>query len=444
MIINYLQVIYYAAISILSLYTLYSALYTFFSRNENINKKIVFLIYAFYIVLSIFTYVATLDSLIIILIHGTTVIVISLIFKCNIKNCLLMALTWTVFKNILELFVVIIFIQIWGRDLLLSRNETLNMIGTASTSLIALIIVKLLQLSKRKEYFNEKKSSFDFLKACIIPGISISIIYMFFEMVFNTHFIDYAILLSLILLVFINVFFFYLFDKLKYSENLKLENLLLKAQKEFYFNIEEEVKSSFQKVRTVKHNLKYDLLYIKAKTQEKNEKALKEIEQKIDLIIGKSLSEDLREYTRNQKLNLLLNYKLQPIEQQGIMIDIKINVSENADFDENVLYVILGNIIDNAVTNFNTENCYNEKDKKLSLLIIDDNGNLCIKARNPFNNKLKFFEGIPITNKKDKLNHGIGLKSIKKIVEEKNGYFSIHTTNNIFVIDIILFDEIPK
>ncbi len=38
--------------------------------------------------------------------------------------------------------------------------------------------------------------------------------------------------------------------------------------------------------------------------------------------------------------------------------------------------------------------------------------------------------------------HGVGLKSIKKIVEDKNGHFKIKTNNHVFSLEIVLFDEI--
>ncbi len=74
--------------------------------------------------------------------------------------------------------------------------------------------------------------------------------------------------------------------------------------------------------------------------------------------------------------------------------------------------------------------------------ILEESDNLLIKISNPYRHKLIFENGLPITNKNDKLMHGIGLKSIKKIVNEKQGYFKINTDDNIFSLEILLFDEI--
>ena len=42
-----------------------------------------------------------------------------------------------------------------------------------------------------------------------------------------------------------------------------------------------------------------------------------------------------------------------------------------------------------------------------------------------------------ITSKKDKINHGFGLKSIQLITNKYNGSLSLKIDNNIFILDII-------
>ena len=57
------------------------------------------------------------------------------------------------------------------------------------------------------------------------------------------------------------------------------------------------------------------------------------------------------------------------------------------------------------------------------------------------NSGLVFENGLPLTTKQDKSMHGIGLKSIRKLVEDQNGYFNIKTENYIFSLEILLFHE---
>ena len=47
-------------------------------------------------------------------------------------------------------------------------------------------------------------------------------------------------------------------------------------------------------------------------------------------------------------------------------------------------------------------------------------------------------DGLPVTNKIDKGNHGIGLKNVKELVEHRNGLFDITMLNNEFQVTVIL------
>lgn len=47
-------------------------------------------------------------------------------------------------------------------------------------------------------------------------------------------------------------------------------------------------------------------------------------------------------------------------------------------------------------------------------------------------------EGEFISNKKDKKNHGIGLSSIKRIVESYDGFIEIKTENKKFEVNILI------
>ncbi|MCQ4936347.1 GHKL domain-containing protein [Anaerotignum propionicum] len=109
--------------------------------------------------------------------------------------------------------------------------------------------------------------------------------------------------------------------------------------------------------------------------------------------------------------------------------------------NESSLYIILGNAIDNALECL----CKRESiEKKLSILILEDNKNLLIKIENPFTGSLNFKNGLPLTTKQNRTMHGIGLQSIRKLVQEKDGYFKITTINNNFSLEILLYGEIKN
>lgn len=94
----------------------------------------------------------------------------------------------------------------------------------------------------------------------------------------------------------------------------------------YYIEREQVVSNSFEKIRSIKHDLNYQLLYLKSRLEENTEKSLMELEDKLNFLIGEEFKGNLKIYTKNQGLNRLLNYKLQEASSKGIETDTKINV----------------------------------------------------------------------------------------------------------------------
>ena len=47
-------------------------------------------------------------------------------------------------------------------------------------------------------------------------------------------------------------------------------------------------------------------------------------------------------------------------------------------------------------------------------------------------------QGLPVTTKKEKLEHGYGMKSIQEIVQKYNGQMQVRFENHTFILDILL------
>ena len=104
-------------------------------------------------------------------------------------------------------------------------------------------------------------------------------------------------------------------------------------------------------------------------------------------------------------------------------------------YESTDLSIILGNLLDNAIEA--TEKLEVEKDIFVSLMYRKEK--LLIKVRNPYTGDLKKDRaGNYISEKKDRENHGIGLKSVRKVVEKYEGVMEIHTENQIFEICVII------
>ncbi|MFI3214541.1 MAG: ATP-binding protein [Eubacteriales bacterium] len=318
-------------------------------------------------------------------------------------------------------------------------KQITNLIAVTIHTLVMLLIIKGFSVYVSKRRLLEKLTIYDSLYICVIPICSIFLLCFLVQLSFHYR-IRYSIcILFCFLVIFINVFFFTIFDKLRLSEKLKYENALLRNQAEYFWRLEENANNTFEKVRQVKHDLKYQLLYLKSKTEENTSESLADVGTFLNTLIDDTLSDKMIEYTKNKSINRLLNYKLFSMRESNIELDIKVSIRDDAYIDEVSLYIILGNAIDNAVRNFDN---YTSEMKSIVVRIIDDYDNLFIKVSNPYNKKLKFKNGLPVTDKQDKELHGIGLQSIKDLVEQKNGHFKITNTENVFTLEVLLYDEI--
>ncbi len=435
-----LKILIYAIMNLLSLYALYSGISTFLKRKVETNFFIRNIPFVVYFLFGSVTYLWNKSIYINIICFIILGLILAQAFEGTLNSKLYFAFISTTIRVILELLVGVICTNLFNVGLESAfSSDVLNIVIVASVEVTYLIIVKIINFCKLKIKISEELSFTNSLQILVIPICSIIILYSFIESAIIANYINTSTALSAILMVFINVFFFYLFDKIQCIEKIKYDNELLKNQSAYYVKLEENINNSYNKIIVVKHDLKNQLLYLKSKSKENTEEALEEINSKIDLLIGDCLSEEFKDYTKNPKLNRLLNYKCSSINKDKISIEIKSNISEHADIDESSLYIILGNAIDNAIENFNSEK---STEKKLKILVVNDKNNLIIKVTNPYNKNLIFKNDLPITDKSDKLIHGIGIKSIKKIVEDKNGHFMISTDNNIFSLEIILFDEL--
>ncbi len=82
----------------------------------------------------------------------------------------------------------------------------------------------------------------------------------------------------------------------------------------------------------------------------------------------------------------------------------------------------------------------NEQNKQILTNIGIILGNLFIKISNPYSGVIAFDGGLPVTKKENPVMHGIGIKSIQELVKEQSGYCKITTINNIFCVEIMLYD----
>ena len=210
-------------------------------------------------------------------------------------------------------------------------------------------------------------------------------------------------------------------------------NILLNAKieeakhKEDYYN---KVEENQKKIREIKHNLVNQIIVLKSQVNEGNVDAANRM---MDEIISDTQRNGFGIYTENIAVNAILNAKINDGEVYGIQWELDVQVPKDLNVNVRDIGIVLGNILDNAIEACSMlENC----EKIISVNIFCKNNNMTIYIKNPKN-----VTGTAInTWKKDKENHGLGLKSVKKIVDKHNGIITCEDNNTYYEVNIMLWN----
>ena len=100
------------------------------------------------------------------------------------------------------------------------------------------------------------------------------------------------------------------------------------------------------------------------------------------------------------------------------------------------IYSIFGNVLDNAIEA--VMKLDDPQKRIISVKIITQKELLMIQVQNYYSERLHFEDGLPVTTKKNKRDHGYGMKSIRYTAEKYNGAVTVRAENHIFMLQILL------
>lgn len=240
----------------------------------------------------------------------------------------------------------------------------------------------------------------------------------------------FAILISGCMLI-INISVFYLYNILTENYIDLRDNDIYKQQTYAYQNQLEVIMESRNRVRALRHDMKNHILALQVLVQRKE---LEEMNKYLDSM--RNFMTNPQEYvkTGNDTVDSLLNYKIQKANEVLNAVETKICIPEQLRLRSFDLNVLLGNLLDNAIAaSMQTE------DKKLKITIKLDKGilflNICNSCQRIADRRRDFLE----TTKEDKVNHGIGLKNVRRIVEKYHGDIVFLYENDSMETDVMMY-----
>lgn len=244
----------------------------------------------------------------------------------------------------------------------------------------------------------------------------------------------YEIAFSVAAILVINFTVFFLYDRVAKLYCDKQESLLIKQQNEYYVDRLLYMEELHNASREVRHDIKNHLLMIYSYLENNN---VVESKSYISSIIDVYQSKAEIVHTGYPAIDGLLNFKLLPAVEKGIKISVKAYLPSGLVFSSFDLTVILGNLIDNALeaVTLVSENQF------IDFRMNCAKGMMIIRISNPYKNAIKKENDIIITSKADKINHGMGLRSVNETLKKYNGTTEIETHENIFTVTAALYLE---
>lgn len=312
----------------------------------------------------------------------------------------------------------------------LSVNSTvLNIIAILLCKIITVLVI-LLIYKKRKRAFSHIKTS-TFAQLLVLPFSTILTLSVFLYLLVNTELREWLLIVlsaTSILLILSNVLVFYLLDRQEelwtMEERLRQVNFQLQAQKEYY----DELYNSQQEIRRSRHDQKNLLIAIQSEIDHGD---LKKLRQLINSRLDK-LDQVLLTNPKDSVLESILYVKQQAAGQYGIHIDSQIHLTHAPAIDELDLAVMLSNLIDNAVESLVGDGASDP----IRCQVLERNENLLISVEN------KVYHPVDVnhlsTHKPDKERHGLGLPSVRELVNRYDGLIEITCESGVFLVNIIL------
>lgn len=218
------------------------------------------------------------------------------------------------------------------------------------------------------------------------------------------------------------------------QQRLEQQNMFTEINRRYYASMEQQ---HFE-IRRLKHDLANHLQTLYALPEEKRDAYLKDLTE--NTVVSETLS-----YCGDATVNAVLTVKKNLMDRYGICLETSVDIPDTLPYQKTDLCALYANALDNAI-----EACMrvDETKRLITLKSKAQKGLFCLEVRNPLPDTISptvlrkaETDFILPTSKSDKTNHGIGLKSIREIVERYHGSVEAKTTDGVF--DLFLYIPLP-
>ena len=364
-----------------------------------------------------------------------------LCYESRVKTCVFTTLMLSFFMFITELIVIYSSTYIFEIYYLADWEANILALVLQSSLSKLLFFVIIFFWSKTFKIRAEHTATKFTVMLGILPLTSIvnyCIMFYWGVKTYNTSQFNGTLAICAILLLFANLFVFYIYEMVQrtYFENTQLQLEIQRGEisTEYYELLSKEYENS----RILIHDIKNHFQHIAGLT----------IEGQPQEVIGyiDSISKDfgLKErikYSGNDLVDVIINRYAAYCKDNGLIFEVEALCSKLEFMDRSDVSSLLDNLLTNAV-----EAAEKSENKRITISIYRQENSfvmtdhIFIKVLNSCDSRPKIKNGLLKTSKIDTLYHGFGTKSVRRVVSKYNGDYNweYNDIDREFITTVIL------
>lgn len=232
-----------------------------------------------------------------------------------------------------------------------------------------------------------------------------------------------------------NVVTYYLYFNTITNSRSVLQLQQMKQQQEYEKRYYDELTKKHDEIRIIRHNIKNQLIYLQAAIHEDRK------DEAVDFI-GKITQnvESTGDYVRtnNYAVNCILNAMFVKAKAANIRTNAQVIECIDTVLDPTDMTVILGNLMENAI-----EACLklNEDEREIRVTIERDLLGLLIQIANRTDTQVLNDNPGLVTDKPDKDVHGLGVRSVRKLIQKYDGTMVCYEEDGYFIWTIVFKED---
>lgn len=372
-----------------------------------------------------------------------SILIIYIYSLINLKGTFMQKMFWSIFVMLLIMGITIVVLSIEGCIIgkgylnLVIQKDLYRFVGVVIIQIVLFYLTRfMIKRTKKDSTYSLKWNEWFVL--LIIPVISIFTMSFVSLIIINIedqlspmqHIFS---ILSILGILMTNSLVYVLYVNMQKDHAKQLEYSILQQAFKSQEKSVEETKILYQSVRSIRHDLKqhFQVALTMLHSGKINE-AVDYMEKYNDTVLD-GISNKV--FCDNDVVNYIINSKSKICSDRHIKIYIYI-ANEIPEFSDLDLCVLLGNALDNAI-----EGVSGEGSNEIYLELRNVDNFFMISVKNTIINSVLEDNPNLISTKNEKEVHGVGILSMKEVVQKYNGSIEFYESDNKFCCDMLL--DIP-